>query len=275
MTLFTPKILVWALSSMLVTGGLTACSSSTQSGAVGVNRNQLMMVSSEQVLQLSNQSFQQTVQTARSKGVLDTNPAQLDRLKKIANRLISQVAVYRPEAKNWNWEVHTIKSDELNAYVLPGGKIMFYSGIIDRLNLTDDEIAAIMGHEMSHALREHSRERMSRQVATQTGIGIAASVFGLSAGQAQMAGLAGDLGLTLPNSRTQEAEADAMGVELMARAGYNPKSAITLWQKMQGAQGRGEPPQFLSTHPVSANRIVNIQALLPRVTPLYQQSLYK
>lgn len=274
-TVLVNKFLAVPLSTALVAGGITGCASSTNTGAIGVKRNQLMMVSSEQVLQLSNQSFQQTLQDARNKGLLDTNAAQLTRLKRIASRLISQVGVYRPEAQNWNWEVHTIKSNELNAYVLPGGKVVFYTGIIDRLNLTDDEIAAIMGHEMSHALREHARERLSRQMATQTGLGIAASVFGLSAGQAQLAGLAGDLGLNLPNSRTQESEADMMGVELMARAGYNPNAAISLWRKMQGAEGRGEPPQFLSTHPVSASRIANIQALLPKVMPLYNQSRYK
>lgn len=266
------KVGVTTLAVALSTASLTGCASSTEAGAIGINRNQLMMVSSEQVQQMSAQSFQGTLQDARSKGLLDTDTAQLARLKRIASRLIGQVGVYRADASQWNWEVHTIKSNELNAYVLPGGKIMFYSGIIDRLQLTDDEIAAIMGHEMSHALREHARERMSKQVATQAGIGIAASVFGLSQGQAQLAGLAGDVGVNLPNSRTQENEADMMGVELMARAGYNPNAAITLWKKMQAVEGRGEPPQFLSTHPVSANRIINIQNLLPKVMPLYEQA---
>ena len=145
-----------------------------------MDRQQLLLVSSEQVLQMSAQSYAQSIQQARAKGVLDTNKAQLNRLKGIANRLVGQVGAYRPDAAKWNWEVHTIKSEQLNAFVMPGGKIMFYSGIIDRLNLTDDEIAAIMGHEISHALREHSRERLSREYATQTGIGVAASIFGLS-----------------------------------------------------------------------------------------------
>ncbi|MFW2178228.1 MULTISPECIES: M48 family metallopeptidase [unclassified Moraxella] len=260
---------------MMATVGLTACSSTTNTGAIGVNRNQLLMVSDQEVLQMSNQSYQQTLKQALSQGVLDTNTAQLKRVTQIANRLINQVGAYRPDAQRWNWEVHTIKSNQLNAYVLPGGKIMIYSGIIDRLNLTDAEIAAIIGHEMAHALREHARERMSRQVATQTGIGIAASVLGLSQGQAQLAGLAGDLGLSLPNSRTQETEADLIGLELMARAGYDPNSAVTLWRKMQSAEGQGEPPQFLSTHPVSATRIANLQAMMPKVLPLYQQSKYR
>ena len=128
-------------------------------------------------------------------------------------------------------------------------KSFFYSGIIEKLKLTDAEIAAIMGHEMAHALREHSRERMSRQVATQTAIGLGAAVFGLSSGQAQVAGLAGDLGLTLPNSRTQETEADLMGLELMARAGYDPNAAVTLWQKMQQNQWRTQCPTVFEYPP--------------------------
>lgn len=271
---YTHKFLITAMTAGVISS-ITACSSTTSTGAIGVNRNQLLVVSEQQVLQMADQSYQKELQEARAQRALDVNVTQLARLKGIANRLITQTAAYRPDAQQWPWEVHVIKSNELNAHVLPGGKIVFYSGIIERLNLTDDEIAAIMGHEMAHALREHSRERLSRQIATQTGIGVAASVFGLSTGQAQLAGLAGDLGLNLPGSRTQETEADLMGLELMARAGYDPTAAINLWKKMQNVEGRGEPPQFLSTHPVSANRIDTLQAMLPKVIPLYQQSRYR
>lgn len=269
------KLMMSSLAASVIAVGATGCSTTTDTGAIGVDRNQLLVVSNQQVQQLSNQAFQQEIAAARAKGLLDTNPTQLARLKKISQRLIAQTGAYRSDAKQWSWEVHVIKSNELNAHVLPGGKIVFYSGIIDRLSLTDAEIAAIMGHEMAHALREHTRERLSREVATQTGIGIAASVLGLSQGQAQLAGLAGDLGISRPNSRTQETEADLMGLELMARAGYDPNAAVSLWRKMQSAGGRGEPPQFLSTHPVSSTRIATIQSLLPRVMPLYQQSRYR
>lgn len=272
---FNKKLVATTLAVTMASTALTACSSTTNTGAIGVNRSQLLVVSDAEVQQLANQSFQQTIQDARRRGALDVNPAQVSRLKGIANRLVAQVGAYRPDAQRWNWEVHVIKSNELNAYVLPGGKIVFYSGIIDRLNLSDAEIAAVMGHEMSHALREHTRERLSRQIATQTGLGIAAGVLGLSQGTTQIASIAGDLGLNLPNSRTQETEADLMGLELMARAGYDPNAAVNLWQKMQAAEGRGEPPQFLSTHPVSSTRIANIRAMLPRVLPLYQQSRYR
>ena len=265
----------WLTTTMMATSiaamSVVGCTSTTGTGAIGVDRQQLLLVSSEQVLQLSAQSYNKTIQEARKKGVLDKDKAQLDRLQRISNRLVGQVSVYRADAAKWQWEVHTIKSNELNAFVVPGGKIMFYSGIIDRLKLTDDEIAAIMGHEISHALREHSRERLSRQYATQTGIGVAASIFGLSQGQAELANVAGDLGLSRPHSRTQESEADQIGLELMARAGYNPQASITLWQKMQSAS-QGEPPQFLSTHPTSNARIAQLQALMPKVMPLYQKS---
>ena len=269
------KLMMSSLAASVIAVGATGCSTTTDTGAIGVDRNQLLVVSNQQVQQLSNQAFQQEIAAARAKGLLDTNPAQLARLQKISQRLIAQTGAYRSDARQWPWEVHVIKSNELNAHVFPGGKIVFYSGIIDRLSLTDAEIAAIMGHEMAHALREHTRERLSREVATQTGIGIAASVLGLSQGQAQLAGLAVDLGISRPHSRTQETEADLMGLELMARAGYDPNAAISLWRKMQSASGRGEPPQFLSTHPVSSTRIATIQSLLPRVMPLYQQSRYR
>ena len=265
--MLTTSLLVASVSTL----GLVGCTSTTSTGAIGVDRQQLLLVSSEEVLQMSAQSYATTLQEARAKGVLDTNTAQVNRLKGIANRIVGQVGVYRQDAAKWNWEVHTIKSNELNAFVMPGGKVMFYTGIIERLNLTDDEIAAIMAHEVSHALREHSRERLSREYATQTGIGVAASIFGLSQGQAQIASVAGDLGLSRPHSRTQESEADQIGLELMARAGYNPQAAITLWQKMQRAS-QGEPPQFLSTHPSSSTRIAELQALMPKVMPLYQNA---
>ena len=268
--ILTRGIMVASLSALSL-GSLNGCSTTTNTAAIGSERQQLLLVSSAQVQQMSAQSYNRMIAEARADGVLDTNPAQVARLKRIANRLISQVNTYRDDAARWNWEVHTIHSNELNAFVMPGGKIMFYSGIVDRLNLTDDEIAAIMGHEMAHALREHARERISSQVATQAGIGIAASVFGLSQGQAQLANIAGDLGISRPHSRTQEAEADKIGLVLLAKAGYNPRAAISLWQKMQKAS-QGEPPQFLSTHPSSSNRIANLQALLPQVMPYYEQA---
>lgn len=250
---------------------MAGCSSTTGAGAVGANRKQLLLVSSDEVMNLASKSYQQTLSQARQKGVLDVNASQLARLKRIANHLIPQTSVYRTDATKWQWEVHIIQAETMNAYVMPGGKIVFYSGIIDNLKLTDAEIAAIMGHEMAHALREHSREKLSRSMATGGVISIASAAFGLSAGQAQVAQLAGDVGLSLPHSRTQESEADKIGLELMARTGYNPNAAVSLWQKMQAKSG-SSGPQFLSTHPSSSNRIKQIQDLLPAVMPLYNAS---
>lgn len=248
---------------------LAGCSSTTNTGTVGIDRKQLLLVSSDEILHLSHQAYQETLAEARAAGKLDINHSQVVRLRRIANTLIPHTSVYRADSRQWQWEVHAIESRSLNAYVMPGGKIVFYSGIIDRLNLTDAEIAAIMGHEMAHALREHSREKMSRSLATSSVLGIAASALGLSNGQTQLVGLAGQLGLDLPHSRTQESEADKIGLELMARAGYNPNAAISLWQKMQSHSG-GDMPQFLSTHPSSGNRIKIMQELIPTVMPLYQ-----
>lgn len=256
------------LTSVVV---LTGCSSSTVTSTSGVDRKQLLLVSSSEINSLSAQSYQQTLVQAKAKAVLNTNTAQYKRLQTIANRLIPQAKYLRPEAASWKWEVNLLKSDELNAYCAPGGKIMFYTGIIDRLKLSDDEIAAIMGHEMAHALREHGRENVSRQYAQQTGLSLIASIAGMSQGQAELASLVGQVGLSLPNSRTQESEADLLGLEMMARAGYNPNASVTLWQKMMAANKSGSP-EFLSTHPSPSNRIQTLQSLIPRMMPLYQQA---
>lgn len=263
------KILSMALALTMTT--LVGCASTTGGGVIGVERKQLMIVPSDEVLKLSLESYNKRVSDANKSRLLDTNPAQKDRLITIAAKLVNQVDIYRPDAKAWKWEVHTIKSDDLNAFVMSGGKIMFYTGIIDRLRLTDDEIAAVMGHEISHALREHARERVSHQYATQMSMGLAASFLGLSQGQAQLASLVSSYGIEKPHGRTQESEADVMGLELMARAGYNPAAAVTLWQKMAAAN-KNQVPQFLSTHPSSDNRISTLQSMIPKVMPLYQQS---
>ncbi|WP_410499799.1 M48 family metallopeptidase [Chitinibacter sp. S2-10] len=253
----------------------------TQSGAVGANRTQKMstLLSSDQVDQMAAASYNETLSKARQKNVLlAANDPMTIRVKKIANRLIPQTGIFRPEAANWEWEVNVEKSPELNAYCMAGGKIMFYSGIIEKLKLTDDEIAQIMGHEISHALREHSRERMSEQYTKQLsiqGISIAASILGggkyadLTNTALSVGSTAYDLTLALPNSRTHESEADMMGLELAARAGYNPRASVTLWQKMAAAS-KGSSPEFLSTHPSSQTRIAELEAKIPVVQPLYE-----
>lgn len=249
---------------------LAACASTTGGGAIGVKRKQLLLVSTEQVDAMALESYRGELGEASKAGRLNTDKATLERIRVIADRLIPQVGVFRQDALKWQWEVNLETNPELNAYCAPGGKIMFFTGIIQKLNLTDDEIAAIMGHEMAHALREHGRERMSQAVAQNMGIQIGAQVLGMQ-DKAQMAALGAQLLFTLPNSRGQESEADVLGLELLARAGYNPQGAVSLWQKMAQA-GNGGGPAFLSTHPSGAQRIAELQARIPTVMPLYQQA---
>lgn len=252
---------------------LTACQTvqTTQGGVVAVDRPQRMMLSSEEMTQASQKEYTQLIDAARQKGTLDRNATQFARIRTIANRLIAQTPVFRQDARNWNWEVHVLDATEVNAWCMPGGKIAVYSGLIDKLQPTDDELAAVMGHEMAHALREHARERASEQAVAGLGIQILATVTG-----------AGDLGqqgmqyaymglLGLPNSRSHETEADRIGVELAARAGYDPRAAVTLWQKM-GKVGGSEPPKFLSTHPSRSDRESDLAIYSQRVLPLYEQA---
>ena len=272
--------------STLLLGAMLAlygCSTvqTTQSGAVGVERKQFMMLSEKQVESMSAQSYLQTLQEADAKKTLNTNPAQLLRVRAISNRLIAQTGVFRPDARNWKWEVNVQENEQLNAYCMPGGKIMVFTGLMDKLHTTDDELAQVIGHEIAHALREHGRERMSIAYAQQAGVlglAVLASVFSNDSNTAQNTAVAAmavsTVALTLPNSREQEREADRVGLELAARAGYDPNAAVTLWQKMM-ANGGGKPPEWLSTHPSDKSRIQDLQALVPRVMPLYRQAKAK
>jgi predicted Zn-dependent protease len=194
-------------------------------------------------------------------------------VQKISQRLIPQTAVFRPDATAWKWEVNVQTSEDVNAYCMPGGKIMVYTGLINELKPTDAELAAVIGHEIAHALREHSRERLSRAYAEQ--IALAGVMIATGADQSVMdlAGQVSAVTFTLPHSREQEAEADRIGLELMARAGYDPNSAVSLWIKM-GKIASGGPPEFLSTHPSGESRIRDLQSNVPRVLPLYQQAAH-
>ena len=254
---------------------LAGCQSvnTTSGGAVGVERKQYMfsMLSSQEVDQMYAQSYQKTVGEASSKGVLDKTSSDAKRVQAIADRLIAQAPTFRPDAAQWKWEVNLIKSDELNANCGPGGKIFFYTGLIDSLKLTDDEIAAIMGHEIAHALREHGREAMSKAYGIEMAKQGAGALFGLGQDSLALADTVANYGMTLPNSRANENEADLIGLELAARAGYNPNAAITLWNKMTKAS-EGSPPEFMSTHPASTSRIAALQAAIPKVMPLYEQA---
>jgi len=191
----------------------------------------------------------------RKKGTLNADRAMSRRVRGIAQKLVPAVKVFRRDALKWDWQVNVIVSDQLNAWAMPGGKIAFYSGIIERLQLTDAEIAAIMGHEIAHALREHSRERMSEQATTGIALGLGGAVLGLGKGTTDLAALAYNTTVGLKHSRSHETEADRIGVELAARSGYDPRAAISVWQKMGKISGGKGGPEWLSTHPSNKSRI--------------------
>ena len=260
---------------MLVAAALVlpACQSvqTTQAGAVGVDRSQAMLVSSAEIEQASAQQYQQVLAAAREKDALNRDAAQLRRVRAVADRLIPQTTVFRPDAAKWQWEVNVLESDQLNAWCMAGGKIAFYSGLIEQLELTDAEIAAIMGHEIAHALREHSRERVSRSMATGMGVAIVSAALGIGQLGNDLMGSLAKVTFELPNSRLHETEADRIGVELAARGGYDPYAAVGLWKKMAAAS-KGSPPQFLSTHPSHDSRQKDLADYAERVMPLYRQA---
>jgi predicted Zn-dependent protease len=248
----------------------------TESGAVGVDRKQTMtsLVTSEEVERQASQQYAQVLAQAKQKGLLNQNPQQVQRVRAVAARLIPQVAVFRKDAVNWKWEVNVLSSKDINAWCMPGGKIAVYTGLMERLNLTDDELAAVMGHEIAHALREHARERMGRQMATQTATVVGAVALEIFTGvrlDPELAGTFSQAMFVLPNSRENEQESDYIGVELAARAGYDPRAALTLWQKM-GQAASGGPPEWLSTHPSNETRLRDLQTYVQKVTPLYEKA---
>lgn len=258
---------------------LSACQAvqTTSGGAVGADSDQYMfsLLSSEKTNEMSATAYTKTVNDAKSKGQLDKTSANAKRVDAVARRMIAQVPALRPDAAQWNWEVNVIDSPEINANCGPGGKIIVYTGIIETLNLNDDELAALMGHEVSHALREHGREAMSKAFGVAMAKASAGALLGINPDNLEMAQSVVDYTMTLPNSREKENEADLIGLELSARAGYNPNGAVTLWQKMAKVMGDQEPSEFSSTHPSSENRVIALQAAIPKVMPLYQKAIAK
>lgn len=254
--------------TLLVTGltllFLAGCETNPVSG-----RQQLVLVSEEQAQQASAQAYAQTLAEAQSKGRLNDNAALTARVKRITDRLIVQAGNMYPESRNWKWSIAVIDEPKINAWAMPGGKMAIYTGIIEKLALTDDEIGQIMGHEISHALLGHGRERMSRAMATQSGLQLGSILAGRDL---SVLAPAANIALNLPNSRDAESEADRYGVELAARAGYDPRASISLWEKMTRASSGSQPPQFLSTHPAPGNRIQALQTLVPRMMPIYEKA---
>ncbi|MCB1890498.1 MAG: M48 family metallopeptidase [Rhodocyclaceae bacterium] len=261
------------LAAAIVAVALSACQSvqTTKGGAVGVDRSQSMLVSSQEIEQASAQQYQQVLAAAKEKNVLNRDAKQLARVRTVADRLIPQTTVFRPDAGQWQWEVNVLESEQLNAWCMAGGKIAFYSGLIDQLELTDAEIAAIMGHEIAHALREHARERVSRSMATGMVVGGVSAILGVGQVGSDLMGQLAKVTFELPNSRLHETEADRIGVELAARGGYDPYAAVGLWKKMAAAS-KGSPPQFLSTHPSHETRQKDLARYAERVMPLYREA---
>jgi predicted Zn-dependent protease len=241
---------------------------------VGKNSSLAGLVPAAEVENSANQQYHELLQQAAAKHALAApGDPQLVRLREIAHRLIPQSAAWNARVGGWHWEVNLIRSDQINAFCMPGGKIAVFTGIIDKLQLTDNELAMVLGHEMAHALREHARERIAKNAATNIGANILTQVLGLGQIGQTITGYGAQL-LTLRFSRSDESEADLVGMELAARAGYDPRAAITLWQKM-GQASKGAPPQWLSSHPTGATRIADLQRNVPRVMPLYERTLAK
>ena len=230
------------------------------------------LVPAEDLEVAAAQQYAKLLSDARAQGAL-ANPGnpQLQRLRAISSRLIPQTAQWNDRARDWKWEVNLLGSRELNAFCMPGGKIAFYTGILEQLKLNDDEVAMIMGHEMAHALREHVRARIAKSEGTGQLLSLGARLFGLG----QIGDVAANIGtqlLTLRYSRDDETDADLVGLELAARAGYNPQASVSLWEKMAQAGGGAGGPSFLSSHPSGPQRIQQLQANVPKVQGLYQRA---
>ncbi|QCD51787.1 M48 family metallopeptidase [Campylobacter sp. RM16192] len=242
--------------------------SSTDSGVVGANRKQLFLVSSETMNQSANLAYTKVLQSARQSNVLNIDPILTKRVQEIGRRLILEVGAFRKDALKWDWQVNVINSNTLNAWCMPGGKIAVYSGLINNLSLTDAQIAAVMGHEIAHALREHSREQASTDQLKNIGIFAVSTAAGLGDTATGLINLATQYTISLPFSRSHETEADHIGTELMARAGYDPQEAVVVWEKMSKKSG-GAVPEILSTHPSNESRIKDLKEIAKKVEPLY------
>jgi predicted Zn-dependent protease len=275
-----PKPLLSRPVATLLIGLLLAAGSSAAPAREGVdvggNSVFTKLKPAAEVEQLALQQYRQQLKKAAEKRALaPKDHPQLQRLRAIAERLIPHAQAWNPRAREWQWEVNLIGSSQINAYCMPGGKIAFYTGILDQLKLTDDEVAMVMGHEIAHALREHARERMGKGAVTQgvarVGGAVLSAWLGVDPRLTDTVARGGADLAVLSFSRGDESEADLVGLELAARAGYDPRAGVTLWRKMSAAS-KGAPPQWLSTHPSGQSRIAEIEQNLPKVLPLYARA---
>jgi predicted Zn-dependent protease len=248
--------------------GVPAAAQTADTG-VQVRKPRLLVMPESMVNQTAAAQYAELKQQAAARRVLNNDEPEVRRVRAIAERLIPMGRRFNAKAGSWAWEVNVIDAPMINAFCMPGGKIMVFTGILDKLALTDDELAAIIGHEIAHALLEHGRARMSESVLKNVGINLAAAYFGLSnLGTAALA-QAAQLAVTLPYSRGHETDADLVGIELAARAGFDPRAAVSVWKKMGQVSGN-QPPQMLSTHPAHGTRIRDLEAAMPKVLPLYE-----
>ncbi len=269
---------VWsARRAFVLAGGAAAAGAAllpaTAAAQVDVGKASALrnLVPAEELENAAGQQYAQMMGEANAKKLLMAGGhPQVQRLRNVARRLIPHAPQWNKRATQWRWEVNLIQSEQVNAFCMPGGKIAFYTGILEKLALNDDEVAMIMGHEMAHALREHARARVAKSSATGIGLSIAAQLLGLG----QLGDVAANLGtqlLTLKFSREDETEADLVGLELAARSAYQPRASVTLWQKMAANSGSAGS-SFLSTHPSGPDRIRELEANVPKVQGLYEQA---
>jgi predicted Zn-dependent protease len=259
---------------LLLCLALPAAPAMAQEEGVSVDRMSRLrgLVPEKQLEQQATMQYKELKQQARQKGVLapDTDP-DLQRVRAISRRIIANAARWNPGAADWQWEINLIRAANVNAFCMPGGKIAFFSGLIDKLKLTDDEIAIVAGHEIAHALREHGRERVAKGNLLQLGANLGSAIFGLGQTGQALVGQGAQLAL-LRFSREDETEADTVGLDLVARAGYDPRAGVALWRKMAMLE-KSAPPQWLSSHPSGGNRIAQIQKTLPQVMPVYAKAV--
>lgn len=230
---------------------ISACATSP------LGRRQLILVSDAEMSQMGATSFNQMKQKI---------PQTKDGKTSAYVSCVAQ-AITNEIGTSQQWEVQVFDDKQVNAFALPGGKIGVYAGLL-KVATTQDQLAAVIGHEVSHVLAGHSAERVSEQMATQLGVGVAEAATGVSG---QLLGIASNVFFTLPHSRIQESEADLLGLDLMSKAGFDPRAAITLWQNMSRAGGQ-KPPELLSTHPSDDTRIQKLEQRIPSALPIYEQA---
>lgn len=259
------KALFLGLAALLILAG---CAENPVTG-----RREFVVVSEEQAIASSAVAYREMIGQLEKKEQVQSGTPRAARVRAIADRLIAEAARLRPETAKWSWETRVIdEPNTVNAFAMAGGKIAVYSGMWETLKATDEELAQVLGHEIGHAIAAHTRERISIAMATGLATSVAAVAISRDSSTRDLAlsslELGAALAITLPNSRQSESEADAIGIELAARAGFDPQAAVTLWEKM-GRQGAA-PPEFLSTHPSPENRRQRLQALAEKLAPVYR-----